>query len=103
MNKLLRCKRISVDCVKNTNKEEIENGAPEVYGFDFDVRQEDYDEMVNYVKCSLEELKVPYMNVKFGGLLMVDEKFIFTKKQVFDAISRSSNFLIEESKRVLLR
>lgn len=99
--KLIRCSRICVDCVKNTDIVDIMNGGPETLGFDFDVDQTKYNEMVEYVKCSLKELKVPVMDIKYGGLYMVEERYVFDKQKIFGALSRSSDYLIKESKRVL--
>ena len=85
--------RIKIDCVKNSKKN-IKRGEPEYIGFDFDVRDDKYDEMVEYTRCCLTVFKVPFVSISFGGKAMIDEQYIFDKSRVFDSISNNADFVI---------
>ena len=54
-NILIRCSKISVDCVSN-DPVDIRCGGPEFLGFDFYVREENTKEMTKFIIMTLDNL-----------------------------------------------
>ena len=56
--KLIKCSRIGVDCVAN-DPVDIRCGGPEYLGFDFNVREEETEDMIQD-KRSIKEYEDPF-------------------------------------------
>lgn len=95
-NNQVKCSKLGVDCVKN-DPVDIRCGGPNYLGFDFCVRSEEKEEMINYIKATLDTLKVPFVNITYEGLVLVDESQVFDKDKIFASISKDASYLINES------
>ena len=97
-NILIRCSKISVDCVSN-DPVDIRCGGPEFLGFDFYVREENTKEMTKFIIMTLDNLEVPFVSIKVTGTAEVKEEDVWTKKRVVKAIHDNAEYLQHEAKR----
>ena len=97
-NSLIRCLQISVDCVAN-DPVDVRCGGPEYLGFDFNVRQEQTEEMKKFITVTLKSLEVPLVNLYVSGVIDLNEKDVWTKEKIFKVIKDNTEYLQSESKR----
>lgn len=97
-NYLIRCSRISVDCVHN-DPVDIRCGGPTYLGFDFNVREEQVEEMKMFIELTLNEFSVPLVDLYVSGIADVNEKNVWTKERIVKAISDDAKYLQHEAAR----
>lgn len=97
-NKLVKCQRIAVDCVAN-DPVDIGSGGPEYLGFDFNVRETEVEEMKKFIEVTLETLKIPLANLYVCGTKELEEKYVWDKKRIVEAIQQDANYLRHEATR----
>ena len=84
-NKLIKCSRIGVDCVAN-DPVDIRCGGPEYLEFDFNVKEEETEEMKKFIAVTLETLEIPLTNLYICGNRELEENDIWDKKRIVEAI-----------------
>jgi len=97
-NKLIKCSKIGVDCVAN-DPVDIRCGGPEYLGFDFNVREEETEEMKKFIAVTLETLEIPLANLYVYGNPELEEKNVWDKKRIVEAIQKDANYLKSEASR----
>ena len=97
-NNLIRCSHINVDCVAN-DPVDIRCGGPEYLGFDFNVREEQTEEMKKFIAGTLEILKVPLTNLYVSGTIDLSEENVWTKEKIVKAIKDDAQYLQGEAER----
>lgn len=95
---LIRCSQISVNCVAN-DPVDIRCGGPEYLGFDFNVREEQTEEMKMFIVATLEMLEVPLLNLYVSGTINLNEKDIWTKERIIKAVRDDAEYLQSEAER----
>ena len=95
---LIKWSQISVDCVAN-DPVDIRCGGPEYLGFDFNVSEEQTEEMKKFIALTLESLEVPLKNLWVAGTIDLHEKDIWTKEKIVKAIKADTEYLQAEAKR----
>ena len=95
---LVKCTRISVDCVTN-DPVDIRCGGPEYLGFDFNVRKKDAEEMKKFIIVTLSSFEIPIKNLYFSGTINLNEENIWTKERIVKAIKKDAEFLKHNAKR----
>ena len=97
-NNLIRCSQISVDCVSN-DPVDIRCGGPEYLGFDFNVKEEQTEEMKKFIAVTLKTLEVPLANLYVSGTIDLSEKDVWTKERIVKAVKDDAEYLKEEAER----
>ena len=97
-NKLIKCSRISVDCVAN-DPVDIRAGGPYYLGFDFNVKEEETEEMKKFIAVTLETFEIPLINLYTSGNNLIEEKQVWDKKRIVEEIQKDANYLKHEASR----
>ena len=97
-NKLIKCSIIGVDCVTN-DPVDIRCGGPEYLGFDFNVKEEETEEMKKFISVTLETLQIPLEKIYVIGRKELEEKYIWNKKRIVEEIQKNSNYLKKQASR----
>lgn len=96
---LIKCSKIIVDCVHN-DPVDIKAGGPAYLGFDFFVKSEDVQEMVNFITLTLQEYKVPLVNIGIDPIpLCLTPDEVWTKERITECIKKETSYLIHEASR----
>lgn len=95
---LIKCSQISVDCVAN-DPVDIRCGGPEYLGFDFNVREEQTEEMKGFIQETLESFQIPLTSICVIGTIDLEEKKVWTKERIVDAISDDAEHLQSQAER----
>jgi len=96
--KLIKCSIIGVDCVEN-DPVDIRCGGPEFLGFDFNVKEEETEEMKKFITVTLETLEVPLTNLYVRGTKELEEKDVWDKKRIVEEIQADAEYLQSEASR----
>ena len=96
--KLIKCSIIGVDCVEN-DPVDIRCGGPEFLGFDFNVKEEETEEMKKFITVTLETLEVPLTNLYVRGTKELEEKDVWNKKRIVEEIQKDASYLKSEASR----
>lgn len=96
MDDIFFCARIGVDCIKN-NPENIKNGEQKYEGFVFNVKRDDADDIIQFIKEKLNEFGVPYEDVYVFSSLSLPLVMINTKEDIEEEIKNKSKYFIKES------
>ena len=97
-NKLIKCSKISVDCVAN-DPVDIRAGGPYYLGFDFNVKEEETEEMKKFIAVTLETFEIPLINLYTSGNNLIEEKQVWDKKRIVEEIQKDANYLKHEASR----
>ena len=97
-NKRIKCSIIGVDCVTN-DPVDIRCGGPEYLGFDFNVREEETEEMKKFITITLETFKIPLANLYVSSTKELEEKDVWDKKRIVEAIQKDASYLKSEALR----
>lgn len=90
---------ISVDCVNN-DPVDINAGGPKYLGFDFNVRKEETEEIIGFIKETLTTLCIPLMDISARDAdIEVKEDVLWNKEDILVCISDDAADLIRESQR----
>ena len=96
MDDIIFCATIGVDCIKN-DWENIERGEPKYLGFVFYVKREETENMMEFIKETLENFHVPYEDIYVYNSISMPIVRVSDKGKIFDTIERSAKYLIEKS------
>lgn len=97
-NKLIKCSRLSIDCVVN-DPVDIRCGGPEYLGFDFNVKEEETEEMKKFIEMTLETFGIPLINLYTSKTNLIEEKYVWTKEKIVEEIKKDENYLKHEASR----
>ena len=97
-NNLIRCSQINVDCVVN-DPVDVRCGGPAYLGFDFNVKEEQTEEMKKFIALTLEKFEVPLENMYVSGSIDLNEKDVWTKERILQAVGADAEFLKSEASR----
>ena len=95
-NNLIKCSQISVNCVAN-DPVDIRCGGPNYLGFDFNVKEEETEEMKKFISVTLASLEVPLNSLYVSGTVTVNEQDVWTKERIVKAIMADANYLQSEA------
>ena len=97
-NNLIRCSKINVDCVAN-DPVDIRCGGPDYLGFDFNVREEQTEDIKKFIAVTLESLEVPLANLYVSGTIDLSEEDVWTKERIVKAVKDDAEYLQGEAER----
>ncbi|MBQ4634502.1 MAG: hypothetical protein IJB71_04055 [Bacilli bacterium] len=97
-NNLIRCSKINVDCVAN-DPVDIRCGGPDYLGFDFNVREEQTEDIKKFIAVTLESLEVPLVNLYVSGTIDLSEEDVWTKERIVKAVKDDAEYLQGEAER----
>lgn len=97
-NNIHTCAKISVNCTKN-DPVDIKAGGPEWLGFDFYVKYEEAESIMEYIDALLTSFEIPYENISIVQILDTSLKNIWTKERILSEIAKDSEYLKHESTR----
>ena len=97
-NKVVKCSRISMDCVAN-DPVDVRCGGPEYLGFDFNVKEEETEEMKKFIKVTLETFGIPLISLYTSNTNLIEEKNVWDKKRIVEEIQKEENYLKHEASR----
>jgi hypothetical protein len=89
MEDIFFCARIGVDCVKDDDGKYL--------GFIFNVKRDDADDMIEFIKEKLNEYHVPYDDVYVFCSLSLPLVMITDKESIKNEIKEKSEILIKRS------
>ena len=97
--KRVLCTNLGVDCVIN-DPVDVRAGGTQYLGFDFNVRQEEVDAMMEFIPTALKEYGVPLIRITKNteGIEVVESK-VWTRERIVDCIEDQSEMLIHEASR----
>ena len=90
--------KIAVDCIKN-DPVDVRCGGPRMLGYDFIVREEEKDEMMKFIKETIEEFGLPLESIYVWGEGDYPIDSLWTKERVIAEIPKYHNMIISESRR----
>ncbi|MBQ2909426.1 MAG: hypothetical protein IJE53_01310 [Bacilli bacterium] len=95
---LIKCKKISVDCIKNDPVDKRAGGA-DILGYDFFVDQKEATELVGVIKATIEELKLPLMgiNILEDQTYSLSEEKVWRKERIIECIINESAVIKAEA------
>lgn len=70
-----------------------------IFGFDFNVKEEETEEMKKFIAVTLETLEIPITNLYICGTRELEEKDIWDKKRIAEAIQKDASYLKSEASR----
>lgn len=97
-NNLIKCSQISVNCVAN-DPVDIRCGGPEYLGFDFNVIEEQTEEMKKFITATLKMFEVPLTSLFVSDTLDLNEENIWTKEKIVKAIKDDAEYLQNEAQK----
>lgn len=97
-NNLIRCSQISVDCVAN-DPVDIRCGGPKYLGFNFNVREEQTEEMKKFIAVTLESFEVPLTDLYVSGTIDLNEKDVWNKERIVKVVKDDAEYLQGETQR----
>ena len=97
-NNLIKCSQISVNCVAN-DPVDIRCGGPEYLGFDFNVIEEQTEEMKKFITATLKMFEVPLTSLFVSDTLDLNEENIWTKENIVKAIKDDAEYLQNEAQK----
>jgi len=96
---LIKCSQIKVDCVHN-DPVDIKAGGPAYLGFDLFIKSEEAQEMVNFITITLQEYKIPFVNIEIDPIsLCLTPDRVWTKEKIKKCIKKEASYLIHEASR----
>ena len=98
MSEKVLCTKIGVDCVKN-DPVDYRAGGPYYLGFDFYVDKNHKDEMIDFIIRTLYAFEVPLSNIYCGVDAALDEKDIWTKPRILQAVMEEAEYIKAEADR----
>ena len=98
MNNNVICNKIAVDCVHN-DPVDIRCGGPYYLGFDFFIKKEETDEMINYIIEELNQNNIPIISIYKTIQVELEPEHVWTKERIHNCILKEKDYIISESKR----
>ena len=68
-------------------------------GFDFNVKEEQTEEIKKFISLTLEKFEVPLANMYVSGIIDLSEKDVWTKERIIKSISDDAEYLQSEASR----
>lgn len=95
---LIKCKKIAVDCIKNDPVDARAGGA-DILGYDFFVDEKETDALVDVIKTTIEELRLPLMgiNVLENESYSLSEEKVWRKERIIECIIAESGVIKSEA------
>lgn len=95
---LVKCKKIAVDCIENDPVDKRAGGA-DVLGYDFFVDEKETEMLVDVIKNTIEELKLPLMgiNVLEDEVYSLTEDKVWRKERIIECIIAESGVIKAEA------
>lgn len=102
MEKNIKGTKIVIDCIPN-DPVDIRCGGPKILGYDYFVKQEETISLIEVVEKTLEELKLPIMEIRVEdeGKLRLTEKEVWTKERIIQSLINDSSTVRSEYERRL--
>lgn len=97
-NNLIKCSRISVNCVVN-DPVDVRCGCPAYLGFDFNVKAKQAEDMKKFIVLALEKFEVPLANMYVSGTIDLSEKDVWTKERIIKSTNNDAEYLQGEALR----
>lgn len=97
-NNLIKCSQISVNCVVN-DPVDVRCGGPEYLGFDFNVREEQTEEMKIFIAATLKEFEIPLASMYVYDIIDLTENNVWTKERIIKAVSDDAKDLQSAAER----
>jgi len=97
-NQLIKCSKISVNCVAN-DPVDIRCGGPEYLGFDFNVIEEQTEVMKKFIEVTLATFKVPLTSMYVSGTNYLSEDKVWTKERIVKEITKEASYLQGQAQR----
>lgn len=92
------CAKIAVDCTKN-DPVDYRAGGPEWLGFDFFVKSQDTEDMIEYISSVLSQLNIPENEIYIKGFVSLPESSVWTKERILEEIKKDADMLRFEATR----
>lgn len=97
-DKIIKCSCIKVNCAVN-DPVDIRCGGPEYLGFDFNVPEENTEEMKKFIAVTLETFEIPLINLYTSEIKELSSKYVWNKKRIVEEIKKEANYLKSEASR----
>lgn len=99
-NEYKKCLKLSIDCYKNDDIENLKNGGPEYVGYDFFIKPEHKNFILILTKNILDLLAIPYKKIYIDGTTKAKANEISTIEDIYDKLKKEqSKFNINKIKR----
>lgn len=95
---LIKCKKIAVDCIKN-DPVDTKAGGADILGYDFFVDEKETDMLVDIIKTTIDELRLPLMgiNVLEDESYSLSEEKVWRKERIIECIIAESEVIKSEA------
>jgi hypothetical protein len=95
---LIKCKKIAVDCIKN-DPVDTKAGGADILGYDFFVDEKETDMLVDVIKTTIDELRLPLMgiNVLEDESYSLSEEKVWRKERIIECIIAESEVIKSEA------
>lgn len=97
-NTNIKASKISVDVCRN-DPVDIKAGGTEWLGFDFFVDEKSSNDMIKFIKVSLEHLSIPLASIGVVETLMMAKDKTWGKERILEVINREAEYLKHEAAR----
>lgn len=97
-NEYVSTDKISVDVCRN-DPVDIRAGGPEWLGFDFFVEKDSSEEMIKFIKVSLEHLGLPVASIGVVDSQVMSKKDIWDRTRILEALNNQADYLKHEVSR----
>ena len=91
-NTNIKAAKISVDVCRN-DPVDIKAGGTEWLGFDFFVDEKSSNDMIKFIKVSLEHLSIPLASIGVVETLMMAKDKTWGKERILEVINREAEYL----------
>lgn len=93
---LITCVEINVNCVTN-DPVDVKSGGPYYLGFDFNVKEEELEQMKKFILATLNTLNVPFINLFEGEKIVLKKENVWTKEKIVKEIEKDAEYLQSEA------
>ena len=92
------CSKISVDCIEN-DPVDIRAGGSPVLGFDFYVKEQEESQMVELIKTTLNEYRLPLMGIEISekGSMILEPNKVWDSARIIACIEEESDYIRSEA------
>lgn len=97
MNDIVFCAVIGVDCVEN-DSDAIARDEPKYLGYVFNVKSEESDDMIEFIRQKLKEFNVPYEDVYVYKRMSLPVVMVSDEKDIAKKIEQTADFFIKKIK-----
>lgn len=97
-NENIRVSKIGVDICRN-DPVDVRAGGPEWLGFDFYVDEKSSDDMIRFIKVSLDHLQLPLASIGVIETLTIAKKDAWGKERILESLNREAEYLKGEAAR----